>query len=109
MASGRAMPSPSSASRSCSERWGSRRAICPRAARRRSILSWHSVTTDPGVNLAMKKENIENIYRLSPIQQGMLFHTLYAPGEGVYFEQFNLVFGERFDPLVFERLWKELI
>ncbi|HEX4494362.1 MAG TPA: non-ribosomal peptide synthase/polyketide synthase [Thermoanaerobaculia bacterium] len=57
----------------------------------------------------MNRENIENIYRLSPVQQGMLFHTLYSPGEGVYFEQFNMVFGEDFDPAAFERMWQELI
>ncbi|HTG36439.1 MAG TPA: non-ribosomal peptide synthase/polyketide synthase [Thermoanaerobaculia bacterium] len=57
----------------------------------------------------MKKENIENIYRLSPIQQGMLFHTLYAPGEGVYFEQFNMTFGAGFEPSLFERTWRDLV
>ena len=57
----------------------------------------------------MNRENIENIYRLSPVQHGMLFHTLYAPGEGVYFEQFNMTFGEAFEPAVFERIWKDLV
>ncbi len=57
----------------------------------------------------MNRENIEDIYRLSPIQQGMLFHTLYAPGEGVYFEQFNLRFGQGFDPALFERLWQQIV
>jgi len=31
--------------------------------------------------------NIEDIYPLSPIQQGLLFHTLYAPQSGVYISQ----------------------
>src|SRR5918999_3686390 len=31
--------------------------------------------------------NIESIYPLSPMQQGMLFHTLHAPDSGVYCEQ----------------------
>ncbi len=34
------------------------------------------------------KKNIESIYPLSPMQQGMLFHTLQNPDEGMYFEQF---------------------
>jgi amino acid adenylation domain-containing protein/non-ribosomal peptide synthase protein (TIGR01720 family) len=34
--------------------------------------------------------NIAAIYPLSPMQQGMLFHSLYAPDSGVYFEQFNI-------------------
>jgi surfactin family lipopeptide synthetase C len=32
-------------------------------------------------------ENIEDIYRLSPLQELMLFQTLYAPTSGVYLEQ----------------------
>ena len=35
----------------------------------------------------MKGENIEDIYGLSPMQQGMLFHSLYAPDSGLYIEQ----------------------
>ena len=32
-------------------------------------------------------QSIEDLYELSPMQQGMLFHTLYAPESEVYFEQ----------------------
>ncbi|RPH96900.1 MAG: amino acid adenylation domain-containing protein, partial [Calditrichaeota bacterium] len=35
------------------------------------------------------KKNIEAIYPLSPMQQGMLFHSLYSEGEGEYFEQYS--------------------
>ena len=34
-----------------------------------------------------KQSNIEDIYPLSPLQQGLLFHSVYAPDEGVYVEQ----------------------
>src|SRR4051794_8799435 len=57
----------------------------------------------------MSKENVESIYRLSPAQQGMLFHILYAPGEGVYFEVFESDFSVHFDPAAFERVWQELV
>ncbi|MFL6262093.1 MAG: amino acid adenylation domain-containing protein, partial [Thermoanaerobaculia bacterium] len=57
----------------------------------------------------INRENVETLYRLSPVQQGMLFHVLYAPGEGVYFEQFVLRFEEPFDPEVSTRVWQELV
>ena len=34
-------------------------------------------------------QNIEDIYPLSNVQQGMLFESLYAPNSGVYFEQLS--------------------
>ncbi|HSG38504.1 MAG TPA: amino acid adenylation domain-containing protein, partial [Thermoanaerobaculia bacterium] len=57
----------------------------------------------------MNRENIEDIYRLSPIQHGMLFHSLYAPESGVYFEQFVFGMGADFDPAVFEKTWQTLV
>ncbi len=35
----------------------------------------------------MNTKNIEDIYPLSPMQQGMLFHSLYEAEKAVYFEQ----------------------
>ena len=35
----------------------------------------------------MKSSNVEDIYELSPAQQGMLFHSLYDPDSGVFVEQ----------------------
>ena len=35
------------------------------------------------------RNNIEDIYPLAPMQQGILFHTLYAPASGVYCEQWQ--------------------
>ncbi|HLP89571.1 MAG TPA: amino acid adenylation domain-containing protein [Nostocaceae cyanobacterium] len=35
------------------------------------------------------KDQIENIYPLTPLQKGLLFHSLYEPESGVYFEQFD--------------------
>src|SRR5262249_13154547 len=51
---------------------------------------------------------VEDAYPLTPLQEGMLFHTLADAESGAYFEQ--LVFeveGLRLD--VFERAWRELL
>jgi surfactin family lipopeptide synthetase C len=60
------------------------------------------------------QDKIEAIYPLSPMQQGMLFHTLYTPESGVYFEQlcFTLNGDDRhpgLDVAAFERAWQSLI
>ncbi|MEO1353030.1 MAG: condensation domain-containing protein, partial [Cyanobacteria bacterium J06635_15] len=37
-----------------------------------------------------KAKNIESIYSLSPLQKGILFHSIYAPKSGAYCEQISL-------------------
>ncbi|WP_281887483.1 non-ribosomal peptide synthetase [Paenibacillus sp. YYML68] len=44
---------------------------------------------------------LENVYRLTPMQQGMLFHSLMDASSGAYFEQTNFELKGRFEPLVF--------
>lgn len=57
----------------------------------------------------MKTENIQDIYELSPIQQGILFHCIYAPESGFYFVQkiFTLRGKLNFD--AFDRAWQEVV
>ena len=59
-----------------------------------------------------KKDNIEAVYPLAPAQQGMLFHTLYAPQSGVYFDQYHFRLGAddgSFQPKTFARALQALI
>jgi NRPS condensation-like uncharacterized protein len=57
----------------------------------------------------MKMENVEDIYALSPVQQGILFHTLYAPGSGVYIEQIAWTIDGEIDISAFERAWQQVV
>ena len=52
---------------------------------------------------------IEEILPLSPMQQGMLFHTLYEPGSGVYIEQVSCMFRGDLDLVAFQRAWQQVI
>lgn len=39
-----------------------------------------------------ERGNFETAYALSPLQEGLLFHALLAPGEGVYLDQLTWIF-----------------
>jgi hypothetical protein len=52
---------------------------------------------------------IEAIYPLSTVQQGLLFHTLYAPTSEVYFEQLSCTFHGTLDTIAFKQAWAEVI
>jgi amino acid adenylation domain-containing protein len=52
---------------------------------------------------------IEAIYPLSPMQQGLLFHSLYSPGSGTYVEQVSCRIEKGLDVEAFKRSWQTLI
>src|SRR6185369_16777537 len=54
-------------------------------------------------------ENLEDLYQLSPMQLGMLFHTLEAPETGVYFEQSVFTIEGPLDTSSFERAWQAVV
>ena len=57
----------------------------------------------------MTRKNIEAIYPLSPMQQGLLFHTLYAPRSGVYFVQDCYTLWGDLNVPAFERTWQHML
>src|SRR4051812_44654428 len=57
----------------------------------------------------MSRTNIENIYPLSPMQQGMLFDTLYASESGVYFVQITWTLRGGLDAPAFLCAWQEVV
>lgn len=52
---------------------------------------------------------IEDVYELSPLQQGMLLHTLLEPGSGIFVEHFSLRITSSFRPDVFEGAWRRIL
>jgi non-ribosomal peptide synthetase component F len=52
---------------------------------------------------------IADIYPLSPLQQGMLFHTLYAPESGVYIEAMSFRIKSDLNIVAFEQAWHDLV
>ena len=54
---------------------------------KRNLLSTESRSTSRSNNSPNKRKNIEAIYPLSPMQEGLLFHSALEPNSGAYVEQ----------------------
>ena len=54
-------------------------------------------------------QSIEDLYELSPMQQGMLFHTLYAPESEVYFEQLLCILSGELNFPAFQKAWEQVV
>jgi amino acid adenylation domain-containing protein/non-ribosomal peptide synthase protein (TIGR01720 family) len=52
---------------------------------------------------------VEDVYPLSPLQEGMLFHASLSPGSGVYVGQFGFVLEGALDPQALERAWRGVV
>lgn len=57
----------------------------------------------------MKMHNVEDIYILSPMQQGMLFHVLHTPDAGMYFEQDHFILRGDLNVAAFVQSWQQVI
>ncbi|MCU7495890.1 MAG: amino acid adenylation domain-containing protein [Ignavibacteria bacterium] len=57
----------------------------------------------------MNSKEVEDIYPLSPMQQGMMFHSLLSPESGMYVEQFSCVISGKFDVVAFRLAWQQLV
>ncbi|MFB2837776.1 amino acid adenylation domain-containing protein [Floridanema evergladense] len=58
---------------------------------------------------ATQKRNIEDIYPLSPMQQGMMFESLSAPESGVYFEQMICTLSGNINVSTLEQAWQQVV
>ncbi len=57
----------------------------------------------------MSVSTLEASYQLSPMQQGMLFHNLYAPQSGVFIQQVIGDLREELDVGAFRRAWQRVV
>ena len=55
------------------------------------------------------KDKIENIFPLTPLQKGLLFHSLYNPESSVYFEQLNCRLEGQVSVDAVNQAWQTLI
>lgn len=66
--------------------------------------------TDEQVTAVVKQHPaMETIYMTTPLQQGMLFHSLYAAGKGDYITQVGLTLRGKIDAAKLERAWQQLL
>ncbi|MDF0674710.1 MAG: amino acid adenylation domain-containing protein [Nitrospira sp.] len=67
--------------------------------------------TDPALLEAARRlyPTIEDVYPLTPLQQGLLFHSLYEPQSGVYIEQLSCRLRGHLDHAAFLDAWRMVI
>jgi len=57
----------------------------------------------------MHLENLEDFYPLSPMQEGMLFHTISSPHSGMYVLQQTCTLVGKLDVRAFEHAWQQVL
>jgi amino acid adenylation domain-containing protein len=56
----------------------------------------------------MKNQNVEDVYPLAPVQEGVLFHSLLEAGSGVYHAQFTCVV-QGLQVATFKEAWQRIM
>ncbi len=53
--------------------------------------------------------DVEDVYPLSPMQEGMLYHTRHSPESGLYFQQGRFELEGTLDPAALRRAWERVL
>jgi tyrocidine synthetase-3 len=59
--------------------------------------------------ISLDKEKVEEIFPLTAVQQGMLYHFLKDPGSCIYFEQLTMGVSGEIKQTVFEEAWNQVV
>ncbi|NJR38928.1 MAG: AMP-binding protein [Leptolyngbyaceae cyanobacterium CSU_1_4] len=54
-------------------------------------------------------QNIEDLYPLSPMQQGILFHALLSPNADIYLPQIDLTLEGEIDTAALQHAWQQIL
>ncbi|MDR4481702.1 MAG: amino acid adenylation domain-containing protein [Nitrospirales bacterium] len=76
------------------------------------LLTWNvsTVVDEDTVTAAWRAcPDLEDFYPLSSVQQGLLFHSVYAPRSGIYIEQMNCRLHGELDVRTFRKAWQHLV
>jgi len=77
-----------------------------------SLLTWDAsafVDEDTAGIARRAYPDLEDLYSLSPVQQGLLFHSAYEPQSGVYIEQMRCRLQGELDGQAFHKAWQQLV
>ncbi|HVG17422.1 MAG TPA: amino acid adenylation domain-containing protein, partial [Blastocatellia bacterium] len=82
---------------------------CKSAPARRLTLSDSSSSAERRLERVINGDShVEDIYRLSPLQEGLLFYSLYAAGTGAYVTQTSFTVRGQINQEAFQRSWQEV-
>ncbi|MFD2640985.1 non-ribosomal peptide synthetase [Pseudomonas japonica] len=59
--------------------------------------------------LPLPAADIQDVYPLSPMQEGLLLHTLREPGSGIYLMQYCYLIEHAIDLNAFEQAWRTVV
>ncbi len=68
-----------------------------------------SLASGPLYSAEHKTGSVEDIYPLSPMQEGMMFHSLTAPGSGIYIEQMSATYQGELRIEFLKQAWRQVV